>query len=110
MIDPSISRPIIPQRSPQNFVMAFESGRRRWSSWLRWDAGSVLLGHFSDHIHRVIRGARRAVLAVPVAGPVQTPQLFEDERVMYFARARFEPSRVVPDLNDLDQLFLQACP
>ena len=69
---------------------------------------SVLLGHPFDHVHRVFGGARGSMLGVDVAGPVEASQFLEDERVVDLARSRFESSRVVANLHELDQFVLKA--
>src|SRR4051794_1417934 len=71
---------------------------------------SVLLGHLPDDVHRMIGGARRPMFGIDVAGPVEAAQLLEDERIVDLAGARLEASRVVADLDDLDQLVLHAVP
>ena len=66
----------------------------------------VFLGQLLVDVHRMLGGARRSVLGVDVPRPVQTAQFLEDERIVDLARPWFEPSRVVADLHELNQLVL----
>src|SRR5262245_58009476 len=95
--NPSVSRRPFSFRS----TAAAPPKRRPLSCGRSRPESSILFRHFFHDVHRVVGGARRAVLGVDVTGPVETTKLFEDERIVDLAGARLEPARVVANLHDL---------